>query len=354
MLTIPESVLFDYFRSNGLIAEARNSDQNAWDKVLEHSSYTPVSYTRSSLDYQLAYQLDSSLEWKDLSLILYWDGAPVGVWPLFLHTLNGKNILNTLAQSIIPPLFVKTLGRNSRKKLLKASVDTLIQLARDLNMSLLTCEDGFINEEGLSEWYMEWIRRGARSTVSHDLYLDLRPSFADIRSTFRKSYKPLISRGLRDWDVRSLETHDKKVWEAFKQLHIRVAGRQTRSDNTWDKQYEEISSGSSLLVYLLDNNGLLEGGGLFTTTRDEGLYAVAAYNRDLFDKPLGHVVQYRAIEIMKQRGIRWYRLGLRPSQNDRKPASAKEISIADFKQGFASHVMARYQLEFEIPNVTTE
>jgi lipid II:glycine glycyltransferase (peptidoglycan interpeptide bridge formation enzyme) len=56
--------------------------------------------------------------------------------------------------------------------------------------------------------------------------------------------------------------------------------------------------------------------------------------------PLGHVVQYRAIEEMKKRGIRWYRIGERVYQG-----TEKELHIADFKHGFASHVFPRFQME---------
>lgn len=90
------------------------------------------------------------------------------------------------------------------------------------------------------------------------------------------------------------------------------------------------------------------GGGFFQVTRDEGVYAVAAYDRALFDKPLGHAVQYRAVEEMKNRGIRWYKIGARPYPGDQPPPSAKELRIAEFKQGFASHIFPCYRLTSSI------
>ena len=91
------------------------------------------------------------------------------------------------------------------------------------------------------------------------------------------------------------------------------------------------------------------GAGLFNFTRDEGLYAIGAYDREQFDKPLGHVVQYYAIEELKKRDVRWYKLGARPYPTHFPVPSAKEISIGEFKQGFASHLLPRIILEHVVP-----
>jgi hypothetical protein len=99
-----------------------------------------------------------------------------------------------------------------------------------------------------------------------------------------------------------------------------------------------LGSGDAFLVGLRDPAAQrLVGAGFFQCTRDEGLYAVGAYDRALFDKPLGHAVQQRAIETMKARGLQWSRIG------ERQPApTAKEVAIAAFKQGFASHQFCRH------------
>ena len=83
------------------------------------------------------------------------------------------------------------------------------------------------------------------------------------------------------------------------------------------------------------------GGGFFACSRDQGVYNVGAYDRALFSEPLGHVVQFRAIEEMKNRGLRWYKIGLRcypqePNVNE------KLVSIGEFMQGFSTHLYPQY------------
>ena len=42
------------------------------------------------------------------------------------------------------------------------------------------------------------------------------------------------------------------------------------------------------------------GGALIVCSANESRYEIAAYDRDLFDKPLGHLVQFKAIEESKK------------------------------------------------------
>ena len=116
----------------------------------------------------------------------------------------------------------------------------------------------------------------------------------------------------------------------------------------WMKEgrLDAIAANCAFLVYLRNSAGKMIGGGYFEHSHDEASYAVGAYDRSLFDKPLGHVVQFHAISEMKRRNLSWYRIGARAFMGDQSQPSAKEISISDFKQGFASDLMPRFELEW--------
>ena len=54
---------------------------------------------------------------------------------------------------------------------------------------------------------------------------------------------------------------------------------------------------------------------------------------------------YNAIlEELKKRNVRWYKLGPRPFGSHTPAPNEKEISIGEFKHGFASHLFPRYVL----------
>lgn len=180
--------------------------------------------------------------------------------------------------------------------------------------------------------------------LRHELFVDLSLDIETIKANFRKSYKSLITSGTRSWAVGEMTAGHPALWEEFRELHLQVSGRVTRCPESWDVQHRAIAEGDAFLVYLRDSNGKMVGGGFFATTRDEGAYAVGAYDRSLFDKPLGHVVQFRAIELMKSRKLRWYKIGQRHYPSELATATDKEISISEFKQGFATHLFPQFVL----------
>ena len=172
----------------------------------------------------------------------------------------------------------------------------------------------------------------------------------DIKASIRKSYKPLISSGLKQWAIELMDERNDVIWQEFRRLHLQVSGRVTRSDETWENQHRSIETGNEILIYLRNSDNRMVGGGLFNLTKDEGSYSVGVYDRSLFDKPLGHVVQFKAIEEMKNRGLRWYSIGKRFYRTDTPIPTQKEISISEFKHGFATHLFPKYCLICETKN----
>lgn len=109
-------------------------------------------------------------------------------------------------------------------------------------------------------------------------------------------------------------------------------------------QHDAIAADEAFLIVLRDDGGRMIGGGLFSCSQDEGSYAVGAYDRSLYDKPVSHLVQFHAIQELKRRGCRWYRIGTRHFPSDEPTPTEKELAIAAFKQGFASHVFPSFLL----------
>lgn len=339
----PRLMLEALFGETGLKAVLRQAAPEAWSLVSDKVAYMPVAYSSAMIDYQLSYFQGAGQDIGDASVTLYFDHRPCAIWPLSL--VRGESWrIGSNGGAVLPPLFVRELPARSIKSLNAACVDFLDGFAHAHKVERWESIEPFTDSVGLSDWHDRILQRGGGITVKHDLFIDLTLDIANIKSGFRKSYKALISSGQKLWQVSVLEGPDTGVWEEFRNLHREVAGRVTRSAESWEQQYQAIQAGAAFLVYLRDDGDRMVGGGLFHLTRDEGLYAVAAYDRNLFDKPLGHVVQFRAIEEMKRMGLRWYKIGARPYLSESPQPSAKELSIADFKQGFATHMFPNFEL----------
>lgn len=328
----------------------------AWDQVWQSLPYQSVAYSTSMIQYQRAYFRDAGWTQFDASLVLRTDGRPCAIWPLTLGGPNGNPRITSAGAAVMAPVFVSGLSSRTVKKICVRAITFLRLLCAEQGLDEPVLEQGpqpGLVAEGASEWHQQLLTAGASVVVRHDLYADLRPALPDIRASFRKSFRPLINVGLRSWSVFVLNQSNAtdSVWAEFKQLHHDVSGRITRSAETWAQQRTMLRKGEAFLVGLRDPVGhRLVGAGFFQCTRDEGLYAVGAYDRSLFDKPLGHVVQQQAIETMKTLGLRWYFIGERHYPQDKSKPTDKQVSIAAFKQGFASNQFCRFEFRLPIAN----
>jgi FemAB family protein len=333
----------------GLTARLRSQASLLWRDVAGRLNYLPVDYSLAMIDYQLAYWSGSGCPAVDISLVLMHDNRPCGIWPLSATSNpDGQLRIGSNGGPVMPPLFIYGLARKSIKSVTAGCLAFLERIGALFSQTDVQMVEAYVGGDGMSEWHDRLMQFGAQPELRHDMFLDLSPAMPEIKSAFRKSYKALITSGGSLWKVGLASSGNLSLWEEFRLLHMAVAGRATRSLESWRLQHEAITSGDAFFVYLRDVQGRMVGGGLFHVTVHEGLYAIGAYDRSLFGKPLGHVVQYHAIEEMKRRGVRWYKLGVRCYSSEKPEPSEKEVSISNFKQGFSSHLFPRYLLHHNL------
>jgi len=342
--------IFDVASRTDLSVVDRENNRDLWNDVLQKVEYFPVAYSQSEIKYQMEYQNGNGVDIQDISLIIKEGERPCAVWPLSLTTGAGTVNITTYAHPVFPPLFISELSAKQKKKIIKKCIVFINALCITFQIEKWVGVEFFKNDlnAGLSFWHTELLGNNAVVSIYHDLYIDLSLRSDEIKKYFRKSYKPLVTKGMKLWDVKLLEKNTNEVWEEFRQLHFDAAGRKTRSDKSWEYNLDEIEAKKAFLIYLLDEEERMIGGGYFTFTPDEGRYDVAAYDRSYFEQPVGHVVQDTAINEFKKKGVRWYKIGQRPYKNDAIPPSEKEINIGKFKTGFSSHAFPVYHYELTV------
>lgn len=291
--------------------------------------------------YYVAYYLKEDA--LDLSIVIYDSKQPVGVMPLMVHKdkQNGW-ILSSNGEYIVDPVFIDTLTARTKKRLEKNLADLLFDLANQLNIK--QCQFVNIQYFNLSSWYLMWAERAKEAFSTHHLLVDLTPSLDNIFLKFRKSNRERINQGLREFNVEAHEQVTFELFERFRLLHKLVAGRITRPIESWDKQKQQIDEKESFIVTISDKSNNMIGAGLYTYSRDIGYSCVSAYKREWFDKPIGHPVRMKAIEIFKNKGLKWHEMGQKNLKMDIPPPTEKELSISHHKEGFASDIIARQHL----------
>jgi len=314
-------------------------DLSRWNSVLSDSSYASVYHQVSNVDYYSAY-----FQGENISFVLIEDNKPIAIFPIFAYQDNNEWKISSNGLGLISPLFIRDIPKKTRKRLEKQFIEIILLISKKIKLRKIIL---FEYSHFLSNWFLLWLEKADKDFITYQLAIDLQQSIESIKLDFRKSYKPLVNKALKDWDVRVCEENVDEVFEEFKDLHFEAAGKQTRSKESWSIQRQQIENKEAFLVSVRDGNTLI-GAGFFNFSRDMGTYSVGAYKRDLFDKPIGHAVQMIAIKKLKDLGCKTYILGQKAVALSSSVSSKKEASISHFKEGFAGYVFAQPHLEISL------
>ncbi len=168
-----------------------------------------------------------------------------------------------------------------------------------------------------------------RTTV--DLSLDEAALAEDLRKGHRQQLK--WGRANLAFTTVDRARPDARAFDLFREFHAEVAGRVTRQRASWDVMREMVEAGDGALV-LGRLDGALVAGSLCLDAGGTTYYASGVYDRRHFDKPLSHASVFLSILEAKARGMQRFDVGHVPEAGSNFPE--KEISIGNFKHGFAS------------------
>jgi len=206
-------------------------------------------------------------------------------------------------------------------------------------------------EGPLSEFSLYLLKDGFAPVTEFRQVIDLQNSQQVLLTDVRKNYRADIRWGEKNMTFQLFDhsTITPEIMEQFRQLHIQVSGKETRSKQTWLAQYDFVKSGEGFVLFgFLD--GELVATGLFIHNQTTCYYGVGAYCRDRFDKPISHALVWMALLHAKQIGCEQFDFGSayfpdRSGGNDsNRVVTDKEIAISRFKQGFGGEI--RSQLLF--------
>ena len=336
--------------NSGLNAEFRENSGISWTEIVKEQQNVPAFYMEHYVDYQTVSFNNLSDSSKDISLILFHDNKPCGVWPLVLDMSDKEPLKSINIQYggiVVPPLFVDNFPKKSQRKVIKSCIEFLNKLLAMSNGECWRTSEVSLDGD-VSQWYQIALENGGiLDKVSYEMHLDISMPIDEIRKHIRKSYRPLISSGQKNWTTLVMDRCDEENWNKFRALHKKVAGRITRSINTWNIQHQAIKNGHAFLVYILNAEGVMIAGGYFDMSSYQCQYSVASYDKDFSDQPLGHLVQYEAILTMKKKGIEIYYIGDRFYKENLPFVTNKQVDISHFKQGFSSNIFPRIGLLFQ-------
>ncbi len=166
--------------------------------------------------------------------------------------------------------------------------------------------------------------------------LELGAGAETLRRGMTKGHRAAVKRGAEMFNVELLSgaAASNAALHEFRALHEAAAGRQTRPPETYDQMAEWAQRGEALLALVGDGDTYI-GGSYVSVFSGRAYYMSAAMDRSLSDQPVGHALQWAAIEWLIAHGVESYELGLQqfgPALHD--VPTEKERSISRFKRGF--------------------
>ena len=206
---------------------SRENNPILWDRVLEKKDFLNVFESSSYLNYQNEYFKKNI---RELSFIATKNEEPVFLFPLFYD--EEKNFFF-----------------NYENNYLKIPDQNLDQDIKNIILNLFQGYNAlFFNPKNYD------LTKLKHQEICNTLNLNLEDDLNKIFSKFRKSYKSIIRK--KDSALEQNIVYKKKIleeWKEFKDLHKKVSGKITRSDESWDIQRKNIMEGNGLFVFYKNN-----------------------------------------------------------------------------------------------------
>lgn len=243
------------------------------------------------------------------------------------------------------PTLLKMSGEMPQKLLravLRAAAEYLRQTAAGAKYWLIR-EPISVSASPVGEFLLS---EGAAPSISPQAVVDLSLSNDEIYRHVRKSYRSLINWGRKNISLSYVnsESAQRAEFDAFQEFHRQVAGKVTRSQESWDVMYDHVCRGNGELSLGRLDDGSLVSAVLLMQGPSDAVYSSGVFDRTKFDKPLAHWPVYNSLLRAKERGKVVCSLGPIPSGAN---VSKTDIDIAQFKRGLATRI--DLSLHWQVP-----
>ena len=319
-----KSRINEIFKSKENLKELDNLE---WDRTLLKCDNALPIYSSRSLSYYSEY-------FEAIDSYKYGILVEGELHAISCFHLTSDNLF-TSSNGIILPIFIRDVSDKLKIKIIKEFSKTLNELSVVLKRKISMYSNVF---SSISDYagLPKIIENSDSIKLTFHWVSSVRLTIDDQKTEFRKSYKSLINKGERLFDVVRYYGSSEKlshVFKAFRSLHLREAGKLTRSSKTWEIQLEMIINKEAVLILSYYKNDII-GGAIFQLNSSYALYSVAAYRRDLFHLPIGHTIQFEAFKFFIEYGVKLYYLGENYNGID-----SKQSAISSFKEGFSNSIM---------------
>ena len=308
-----------------------------WKKLIDESDMSYPLYQINNLAYYEQYwkESHSSYNFINHSFLLEEDKIPLaGIYITSYVTKYGRRHFSAYN---LPSVFIKNNTTINTWKVIRKELESLFVLNTSWDwLHFEGLPNGNISEAGR---YI--LSAGGVANIKWSQKINLLLSEDDIFKGLSKGCRAGIKWGVNNLKIRLINssTITEQDIEDFRNLHKHVAGKETRSKNTWMLQYNMVLADEAFLIFGYYNDELITAA-LFSHSNKYCYYGVSASKRELFDKPISHMIIWSAIKFAKNVGCHWFDMAGQSFISDIPSPTHKELMISRFKHSFGGETTA--------------
>ncbi len=307
--------------------------ENDWNLLFNNFKIQKVEFLPDIIKYRMEYFKFSKV--INYSTIMYSDTTPIALMPIFVMPNKNNKICNFAPKNLPAPLF-EDKNKKKRFQIYSEYLDLIksIKKKHKIKKIYFDIDCQYVNDVEFMSFLLEQKFKVESSKTI--IVVGNSHTGREINKDYRKSYKSLINSNIKKYDLQVLDNNNFKIeiWEKFKQMHLKVSGKKTRSDSTWELQKQSLLNQNAVVIYVKKEEKYL-GFAYFFTTKTNALYASAAHDIQENKKiPIGHLIQDFAITYFSKKKIINYYLGF--NENKKTIKSKKDKNLALFQKGFAN------------------
>lgn len=161
--------------------------------------------------------------------------------------------------------------------------------------------------------------RVSENERQHTLVLDIGQHDDDIRRAFHQKWRNCLNKAERN-HLEVIEGTDDHLFASFIEIYRELLKRKRFTEpndiNEFRLAQQELPDKLKLRIFLCRSNGVNSAAAICSAIGETGLYLFGAVNDQGMADKGSYLVQWKAIQWMKEKGCRYYNLnGINPSAN---------------------------------------
>lgn len=308
-----------------------------WDDFCLVSDDAWFWHTSHWLEYTLRIEEHNRSESK--SFFVRKDGVIIAICPLLLEEQNGVKEFSLNHYYGFMPAFANHLTQKEHAAVMKVTFGQIDFLAKENQIKKAMMRGAVLNPSFLETHEQSsntLMKFGFLDTSLNTQVIEVRRPLEVLKKEMRHGHASDIQKASKLVQVEICDAGNitKEVSDAYRALHRKAAGRETRTAATFDMMHEWIKNGWAFLVGA-KKDGVFISFSYFFIFKKGVYYGSSCNDRETGNVPASHLIQWKAIEWMHAHEVAFYEIGWQYfSLTLSDFPDDKHLNISKFMRGF--------------------